>query len=153
MLDKIQHQLLADKLKGHSHNLSIWQYAEAQEHFDAELYWIVTETIESFRLNHINFDDSGYFRPRDLFQVVVNQVAKIIIERFGLPLGSSVSIDPRSTLELVCLAYKKLDRKFNDMFSLVNEFLIYIVSDVILQIKYVTRFDKSNDANYYRRHR
>lgn len=102
---------------------------------DPELFWIISEALAGFKLNHANFNN-GYYKPRDLFTVVINNVAKVIFERFKVNPATLGYIDLRQTLELVYQAYKNLNKNCDSMSSLVNEFLIYIINDIILQVRY-----------------
>ena len=64
-------------------NLNHFQLAEVKSHIDAELGWIIDESVEAFRNNPKNVDAEKKWYPWALYKQVGKIIADTIAEREG----------------------------------------------------------------------
>lgn len=138
------HNMLADRLKGHSYKMSHWQYMEAQEHMDPELRWVVGESIVRFREHPETFDKDRRYRPWELIKTVISAAAGVLIERLAPdPDSGRHFVDLQVVQHYAMEVYRKFDHvRFEIMEDISDLLLIYIVHDIITQIHYHTRYHR-----------
>lgn len=137
------HDMLADRLRGHVYKMSRWQYMAAREQMDPELQYVALETVHVFRNDPKNFDSKRCYRPWDLISAVTRAVANLLSDRLS-PGKSYVNI--AATVDYVMKSYRKLTNfNFEIMDDIVETMLIYIVHDVITQIQSHAIYDAITD--------
>lgn len=123
--------MLMDKLKGHSYDLSPFQYIEIMHHSDPEMQWILHSVVDEFLALPSN--RPSYY-VSDLFKRVAEEASKVLAERLNL---DENDVNAERTARITFKAY----RTFNEprpkgAHNIVDIFMIYILDDVLRQMRY-----------------
>lgn len=127
-----QHEMLADQLKGHIYKMSPWQYMEVCHHIDPELTYIITEVVHQF-YNKLTVNNKTNFYVRELFDIVIEKVCAVLIERLELPSSIKNIILLDRVRFLMMDAREKVGEPLTTN-SIIDVYLIYAVHGILLQL-------------------
>jgi hypothetical protein len=138
-----QHNMVLDKIKGHSYNFSVWQYYEVTELYDPEMQYITYEAMEMFRAEHTKQKGiNASYAVRDFFRYIATAVYRSIAEReqFQFKIDDSwVQSDITKVVEHMIKAYRKI---FPDAGSgktieeLTDMFMMYAIHAALTIVRY-----------------
>lgn len=136
---KYESDMITDKLRGHIYKMSRWQYAEVKEQIDPELKCTVYQTINEFTKDPKNIENNT-FNPWKLVAYLVSSVSSLLMHRLA---PDKHFLDPRPTIDYAFGAYKHMSTftKTDDMCDIADMVVIYIVQDVLAQIRFHTRYN------------
>ena len=122
-----------DKLKGHTYDLSPFQYMEVMHHMDPEMQWILHSAGEML-VDDPNAAPKGQFYVSDLFATMADAAAGVLAERLKL---DKDDVNAERTARKTLKAY----RSFNEprpkgLHNIADFFMIYVVDDVLRQLRY-----------------
>jgi hypothetical protein len=128
----ISEAMLADKLRGHTYNMTQLQYTEVMGHIDAEMSFIITSRFYEFTLNK-----SQYYL-HNAFLLVVKTAVEVICEREKYNDIQNISVDRtfNKMLQNWYILYPKGVKDENSIIEVINNLLIYVINDIIIQIRY-----------------
>ena len=133
-----QEALLMEQLRGHFYGWSVYRYAEVMHHLDAEMGYIISSSVEQFRVNskqnnvqmHVNF----------LLQYISNAVFRVILEREGLLQCVKENMDLRQ-FKIESGSMRKLKTQYNiptkdrKILEVAEDYAPYIVDWAIIEVR------------------
>jgi hypothetical protein len=128
-----EHEMLVDKLKGHTYNLTPHQYLEVRGHMDAEMMYIIESEAYEY-VKEVRKTADNMWRPYFLFSMIAVSVIKVMCERENFT--SDISFIKKGRIVDKMLEAKNSVGVYNDIIQAAHDFLIYAVADTLLQIRY-----------------
>ncbi len=129
--------------------LNRFQQAEVDSHKDAELSWVIQETIELFRADKTNFSEDGKFNRYSLYKKVSLAVNDVIVERENVK-GNEYLLGEREAADCLWDAYREQfpddenRQQWQHWDDLVFPFIDGLIYKSLLRVR-VPRREQSSD--------
>jgi hypothetical protein len=128
--------MLMDTLKGHTYKMSPWQYYEVMSHYDAEMQYVVMESVQSLfdELRARNEKCSYYY----LHKVFIKAAVEVICERekFDARHINKDRILDKVTAARINLVNTNKEVSNLPAMEIVNVLLKYAILDTLVQIRF-----------------
>ena len=129
-----EHEMLVDKLKGHTYNLTPYQYLEVRGHMDAEMMYIIESEAYEY-VKEVKKTADNMWRPYFLFSIMAESVIKVMCDRENFT--SDISFIKKGRMvDKMLEATTSVSIKDCGIIKAAHNFLIYAVADTLLQIRY-----------------
>lgn len=128
----ISEDMLADKLKGYTFNMSQYQYMEVHSHIDPEMQYIVAEVV----YKHITAQVNDTYHLYPFFKMLVRAVIGVMYEREKVD-NSINGVNSDRIESIIWNKYEAVCTKSDSALSIAIKMLPYIINDTLVQIRYI----------------